>query len=79
MLEDVRSEVAKVSLEFHPGKTKIQYNSIGYGSRVRNVKIAEMDIELREPTATTIYFGRAQSLIDIHDTELRHRLAKAWA
>ena len=32
-----------------------------------------------EPGATTMYLGRSLSLTDVHDSELRHRIAKAWA
>ena len=79
MLVDLRLEGAKVGLELHPGKTKIQHNGIGYGTGVRSSRIGDMDIEVLEPAATTVYLGRELSLTDTHDIELRHRLAKAWA
>ena len=79
MLADVRREGAKVGLELHPEKTKIQHNGIGYGSCVRSAKIDGMDIEVLPSTTTTTYLGKALSLTDTHDSELKHRLAKAWA
>ena len=79
MLADVREEGAKVGLELHPGKTKIQHNNVGYGSQVRHARIGDMDIEVLDPTDTTMYLGRALSLTEVHDSELKHRIAKAWA
>ena len=79
MLADVREEGAKVGLELHPAKTKIQHNSTGYGSRVQTTRVGSMDIEVFGPNETTMYLGRALSLIDAHDAELKHRIAKAWA
>ena len=38
-----------------------------------------MDIEVMDTTANTTYLGRALSLVDTHDTELQHRIGKAWA
>jgi hypothetical protein len=79
MIADVASEGARVGLELHPRKTKIQNNNIGYGSRVKSVKVDTMDIEVLEPGESTMYLGRALSLTETNDVELKHRLKKAWA
>ena len=79
MLADVMDEGGKVGLHLHPGKTKIQHNNIGYGSKVRSANIKGVDIEVLDPTAATMYLGRSLSLTDTHDVELKHRLAKAWS
>jgi hypothetical protein len=78
MIADVRSEGAKVGLELHPDKTKIQNNSIGYGCGVTTVRIGGMSIEVLSPIANTMYLGRALTLTDTHDVELTNRLKKAW-
>ena len=59
MIADVSYEGAKVGLELHPAKTKIQHNDIGYGSRVRSATVAGMDIEVLDPSANTIYLDLA--------------------
>ena len=79
MIADVKHEAAKAGLELHPEKTKIQHNDIGYGSRVRSASIDGMQIEVLESSATTLYLGRALSLTDVHDAELKHRIRKGWA
>jgi hypothetical protein len=79
MINDVSTEGARVGLELHPAKTKILHNNIGYGTGVKNAKICGMDIEVLDPTGNTEYLGRALSLTDTHDVELKHRIKKAWA
>ena len=79
MLADVASEGARVGLQLHPDKTKIQHNNIGYGSKVRSAKVHGMSIEILDPSASTMYLGRALSLTDTHDVELQHRIRRAWA
>jgi hypothetical protein len=79
MIADVRREGAKVGLELHPDKTKIQHNNIGYGSGVTVARVGDMDIEVLGPNANAMYLGRALSLTDAHGVELAHRLKKAWA
>ena len=75
MIADVKSAGAEVGLELHPAKTNIQHNNIGYGSRVRSANIDVMEVEVLELGATTMYLGRSLSLTDVHDSELRHRIA----
>ena len=65
MIADASHEGAKIGLQLHLGKTKIRHNNIGYGSRVRNTTVAGMEIEVIDPSANTMYFGRALSLTDI--------------
>ena len=79
MLVGVAKEGARVGLQLHPDKTKIQHNGIGYGSGVRKAIIQEMTIEVLDPLASTMYRGRALTLIRPHDAELQHRIKKAWA
>lgn len=79
MLADIAIEGKKIGLELHPEKTKIMHNNIGYGSLVRNANIAGMDIEVLDGTAETMYLGRALSLTNTHEVELKHRIKKAWA
>ena len=79
MIEDVQREGAKVGLELHPEKTKIQHNNIGYGSKVRTAMVGSMQIEVMEPHTSNMYLGRALTLTNVHDAELSYRLKKAWA
>jgi hypothetical protein len=79
MIADISEEGAKVGLELHPAKTTIQHNNIGYGTQVRSARINSMDIEVLESTASALYLGRDLSLTTPHDTELKHRIKKAWA
>jgi len=79
MLADVATQAAKVGLELHPEKTKIMHNNIGYGSKVCKTEIEGMSIEVLGNTASAMYLGRALSLSDTHDVELKHRMKKAWA
>ena len=75
----VSVECAKIGLELHPDKTKIQHNGIGYGSKVMAAAVRDMRIEVLDPTASNMYLGRALCLTNLHDTELDHWLKKAWA
>ena len=79
MIADVQTESAKVRLELHPDKTKIQHNNIGYGSGVTSEAVGKMNIEVLAPTESNLYLGRALALTNVHDLELDHRLRKAWA
>jgi hypothetical protein len=79
MLADVAVECRTYGLELHPTKTKIQHNGIGYGSCVRSAVVNGMLIEVLDVSASTLYLGRALSLVDPHCTELGHRISKAWA
>lgn len=79
MIADVKSAGAEDGQELHPAKTKIQHNNTGYGGRVRSANIDGMEVEVLDPGATTMYLGRSLSMTDVHDSELRHRIAKAWA
>ena len=79
MIADIAVEGAKVGLELHPDKTKILHNNIGYGSRCTKAHIQGMDIEILSPSSSTMYLGRALSLTNTHDTELEHRVRRAWA
>ena len=79
MIADVFAEGSKVGLQLHPEKTQIMHNCIGYGLGVRNAKIEGMEIEVLGVDGSALYLGRALSLTESHDTELAHRIKKAWA
>ena len=79
MLLDITEECANVGLTLHPEKTKILHNDKGYGRHVKSAKVGEMTIEVLDSSASTMYLGRLLSLTDAHDTELQHRIKKAWA
>ena len=79
MIADVSIESARVGLQLHLEKTKNQHNDIGYGSCVRSAQVAGMSIEVLGPQESAMYLGRALSLTEPHDIELKHRLKKAWA
>ena len=78
MLADVAKEAAKVGLELHAGKTKILHNGIGYGAGVTQTACHGMNIEVLDCQKNVMYLGRALRLTDMHDEELRNRVAKAW-
>ena len=69
----------KIGLELHPQKAKIQHNGIGYGSNVRATTVQGRNIEVLDPSISTMYLGRALSLTDAHCIELQHLINKAWA
>ena len=79
MLADVAQECKKVGLKLHPDKTKILHNGRGYGSKVTNVKINDMVVEVLGVDATTMYLGRSLSLTSTHEAELENRIKKAWS
>lgn len=79
MIAGVFAEGSKVGLQLHPETTKIMHNCIGYGSGVRNAKIEGMEIEVLGVDGLALYLGRTLSLMEPHDTELAHRIKKAWA
>ena len=79
MLLDMTEECAKVGLNLHPEKTHILHNDKCYGRHVRIVKVGQIDIEVLEAPASTMYLGRLLSLTDPHEIELQHRIKKAWA
>ena len=79
MISDMAEECAKIGLGLHPEKTKILHNNKGYGRNVVVANVGEMAIGVLRPESSTMYLGRLLSLTDSHDTELQHRIRKAWA
>ena len=69
------------TLGLHKGGrwSKNDAKSVQKCSRVRNAKVNDMNIEVLEPTASSMYLGRALCLLDVHDVEFEHRLRRAWA
>jgi hypothetical protein len=78
MIADVAEEAAKVGLELHSGKTKILHNGIGYGAGVAQAVCNGMHIEVLDCQEHAMYLGKALRLKEMHDEELRNRMAKAW-
>ena len=79
MLADMAEECAKVGLSLHQEKTKILHNDMGYGRHVSRAKVGDMEIEVLGEAGSTMYLGRLLSLTNPHETELQHRIKKAWA
>ena len=79
IMADIFAEGSKVCFQLHPAKTKFMHSCIGYESGVRSAKIDGMNIDLLGVDGSAKYLGRALTLTDTHDTELAHRIKKAWA
>ena len=79
MLADLVREAGKVGLEIHPDKTKIMNNGIGIHQNVCEVEVAGRTIEILPRDQSAMYLGRLLNLGSLHDTELDHRLRRAWA
>ena len=78
MLTDLSQEAEKYGLEMHMGKTKVLWNGIGSSQPPSKLKINEQEVEILDPHASTMYLGKSLSLTEVHDTELQHRIARAW-
>ena len=78
MLKDLRSQAGAVGLELHMGKTKILSNGIGPATRRTEADIDGQKVEVLSPTDSTMYLGRALSLRNTHETEINHRITRAW-
>ena len=78
MLEDVSQAAQKVGLSLHFGKTKILHNGKGQDVSKTDVHI---DSQIVEIVSSTDYLGAKLCLsqADAMDTELDHRIARAWA
>jgi hypothetical protein len=77
MLADLIDEARNVGLEVHMGKTKILSNGIGRECNLRESLVNDTKIEILSPEASTMYSGRALNLVEPHDAELKHRMARA--
>ena len=79
MLEDLVREAGEVGLEVHLGKTYVLSNGADSDREVRHIDVGRNRVEVLEAGKTTMYLGRALSLKNGEDSELRHRLSRAWA
>ena len=81
MLEDLSNASRQIGLEVHMGKTKILYNGCGCkgGTIPGDVKVNGNKIDILGDDESTCYLGKLLSLQAIHDTEIQHRIARAWA
>ena len=79
MLSDLMAAAKKVGLEVHPEKTKIINNGIGQGQRIQHTEVDGLQVEVLRREAGTMYLGRLLSSWDAHDTEINHRMRRAWA
>jgi hypothetical protein len=68
-------------LNIHPEKTKILANCKGrQGSETnKEVMVDGMEVEVLDVDKATEYLGRRLGFQDFHDSEIDHRIAKAWA
>ena len=78
MLCDLEREAGKVGLELHAGKTKILRNSATASETMTSVQLKGQQVQVLGPDEGTMYLGRLLQLTEVHDTELRHRLGRAW-
>ena len=64
----------------HGGKTKILFNGVGrnVGPAPGVVNVAGDEIEVLPGDRNTMYLGRALSLQSVQDTEIKHRMSRAW-
>ena len=79
MLADMCTEMTRVGLEVHWGKTKIMSNGMDTESDLRQTLVKGVTVEVLDPAASTLYLGRSLCLTEVHNTEIVHRIARAWA
>ena len=73
-------EARKAGLEIHPAKTKLIFNGIGRrGPANGYIKVDGKEVEILSDGTATMYLGRALDLQDVSNTEIKHRIAQAWA
>ena len=78
MLEDLITATREIGLEMHNGKTKILRMDGCVQNSSAFMEVAGMKIEVLSKGSSTMYLGRLLSVDAVHDTELDHRLEKAW-
>jgi hypothetical protein len=79
MLADLIVGAKKFGLDLHEDNTKFLCNGIGQGTSHTKLDIGGREFEVLGAGASTMYLGRKLSLTAVHDTELKHRVAKGWA
>ena len=77
MFEDLMLEAKRYGSEDLEDKTKIFWNGIGRATSAASLEIGGPNFEILRKEASTMYAGRLLSLRTY--TELKKRLAKAWA
>ena len=80
MLADLDAAASTVGLEIHLGKTNIMCNEIAWSDSGNEdlVYVAGKKVKVLGPDQSTPYLGREFSMGDLHDTELKSRIAKGW-
>eukprot|EP00973_Karenia_brevis_P066267 9211251-Karenia_brevis.AAC.1 len=76
MLSDLADEASQVGLEIHMGKTKILSASAPDGGD--KIQIGSVQIEILPPDKSITYLGRSVCMDSFNESELDHRIAKAW-
>ena len=77
MIADLMDAAAKIGLELHMGKTKVLNNGRDDASaEKKHLEVRGSKIVVVEATE---YLGRKLSLQNTHETEVAHRIAKAWS
>jgi len=66
-------------LEVHEGKTKIISNGMGRPSTATRTEVDSREFTVLSNGDSTMYLGRLLNLRNTQDTELEHRINKAWA
>ena len=63
------------------GKTKVLYNGCGAagGAVPGFVEVAGKRVDVLGEGGGTVYLGKLLNLHHVHDTEIKHRIARAWA
>ena len=79
MLSELTVAARGAGLEIHPEKTKIPNNGLGRGQNQMSVLLDGSAVEILTREDSTMYLGRLLNLVDVHDTEINHRVKKAWA
>ena len=80
MLEDMAAACLDVGLVLHDGKTKVLCNSIARESGCpQEIPLLGGRVGVLPLEDATVYLGRSLSFHEYHDTELSHRLKRAWA
>eukprot|EP00973_Karenia_brevis_P026689 3682445-Karenia_brevis.AAC.1 len=76
MLEDLMLAAKSVGLEIHTGKTKFLSTEVTTTGSV--AKVLDNAFAIVTSEGATEYLGRQLSFHTLHDTELQHRIDKAW-
>eukprot|EP00973_Karenia_brevis_P085478 11861070-Karenia_brevis.AAC.1 len=80
MLADVLQAILPTGLEIHAGKSKVMCNQFGRQSGTQSsVNVEGHKFEVLPAHEGTLYLGRLLSCRQFHDTEIEHRVKRAWA